>query len=277
MIKPMETLVPRTQYLDRPEGRIAYDIQGAGPLVLLVPGMGDLRSAYRFMTPTLVASGFTVVTTDLRGHGDGDHSFSTYGDEPTAADLAALLAELGPAVIVGNSMAAGAAVIVAADHPGLASGLVLIGPFVRQPASSSPPSRMLLRLLMARPWAAAAWGAYLPTLYAGTLPADFSDYRDQVIRSIRRPGYSRAFSLTTRTRHDHAAALLPHVNTPVLVVMGENDPDFPDPRAEAEWIARAVNGRTEMIADAGHYPQSQQPEQVGRIISEFLTEVTQRA
>jgi len=168
-------------------------------------------------------------------------------------------------------------VIVAADHPGLVSGLVLIGPFVRQPASSTPLSRMLLRLLMARPWAAAAWRAYLPTLYAGTLPADFSDYRDQVIRSIRRPGYSKAFSLTTRARHDRAAALLDHVNTPVLVVMGENDPDFPDPRVEAEWIARAVNGQSEMIADAGHYPQSQQPEQVGRIISEFLTEVTQRA
>ena len=32
-----------TSYLTRPEGRVAYDIDGAGPLVVLVPGMGDLR------------------------------------------------------------------------------------------------------------------------------------------------------------------------------------------------------------------------------------------
>ena len=277
MVKPAVSPAPRTQYLYRSEGRIAYDVQGTGPLVLLVPGMGDLRSAYRFVVPTLVAAGFTVVSTDLRGHGDSDNSFSTYGDVPTANDLTALLTELGPAVIVGNSMAAGAAVIVAADHPGLVHGLVLIGPFVRQPASNTPLNRLFLRVLMARPWAAAAWRAYLPTLYAGTLPSDFSSYRDEVIRSIRRPRYTRAFSLTTRTRHDQAEMSLNRVTAPVLVVMGESDPDFPDPTGEAKWIARAINGRIEMIADAGHYPQSQQPEQVGRIISQFVTEVTERA
>lgn len=277
MPQPTPTPTPQNQYLPRPEGRVAYDIQGAGPLVLLVPGMGDLRSAYRFVTPALVASGFTVVTTDLRGHGDSDPSFSAYGDVPTADDIAALLTELGPAVIVGNSMAAGAAAIVAAEHPELVRGLVLIGPFVRQPASSTPVNRLLLRMMVARPWAAAAWRAYLPTLYAGRRPSDFSDYRDEVIRSICRPGYSRAFSLTTRTRHDQAEMSLDRVNTPVLVVMGESDPDFKDPRTEADWIARAVDGRVEMIADAGHYPQSQQPERVGRIIAEFLAEVTGHA
>jgi len=74
--------------------------------------MGDLRSAYRFLTPELVAAGYTVVTTDLRGHGDSDISFTSYGDTETAGDIAALLRELeAPAVIVGTSMAAGAAVI----------------------------------------------------------------------------------------------------------------------------------------------------------------------
>ena len=33
-----------TVYLDRPEGQIGYDVAGDGPLVVLVPGMGDLRA-----------------------------------------------------------------------------------------------------------------------------------------------------------------------------------------------------------------------------------------
>ncbi|ALO68514.1 hydrolase [Arthrobacter alpinus] len=260
-----------TQHLSVPGGMIAYDIQGMGPLVLLVPGMGDLRAAYRFLTPAIVSAGYTVATVDLRGHGDSDPSFPAYGDVETAADITLLLQKLGaPAVIVGNSMGAGAAVIVAAETPNLVVGLVLIGPFVRQPASSTAFSRLVLRLLMARPWAAAAWKAYLPKLYAGNRPTDFADYLAAVITSIKRPGYARAFSLTTRTDHRQAGTSLLAVTSPTLVVMGERDPDFPDPKGEADWISRTLGGATVMIEDAGHYPQSQQPERTSAAIIRFL-------
>lgn len=60
-----------------------------------------------------VAAGFRVAIMDLRGHGDSDHSFAEYGDGPTAGDIEALARELGgPAMLVGNSMAAGSAVLV---------------------------------------------------------------------------------------------------------------------------------------------------------------------
>jgi pimeloyl-ACP methyl ester carboxylesterase len=269
---------PPTKYLARPEGRIGYDVQGAGPLVLLVPGMGDLRSTYRFLGPALAGSGYQVVTVDLRGHGDSDSSFSTYGDVPTASDLAALLADLGkPAVVVGNSMAAGAAVILAAEHADLVAGLVLLGPFVRQPKSANPFTGLFMRLLMAPLWAATVWSAYMPKLYAGQLPPDFAEYRRTVISSIRRPGYARAFSLTTRTGHVQAGASLDRVHTPAVVVMGRKDPDFPDPQAECEWIARKLGGPAVMIEDAGHYPQSQQPECLASTVLDFLAEVTDRA
>lgn len=276
MTKRDETLGPQTEFLHTDEGRVGYDIQGNGPLVLLVPGMGDLRATYRFLVPTLVSSGNRVVTMDLRGHGDSDTTFSTYGDAPTAGDIVALLRELGPAVIVGNSMSAGAAVLVAADHPELVHGLVLVGPFVRQPASDNPLSRLFFRVLMAPLWAAVVWRAYLPRLYAGRVPDDFAAYRDRIVRSIERPGYARAFSLTTRTSHAQAGASLTRVHTPTLVVMGENDPDFKDPAAEAEWIAASLNGRAVLVADAGHYPQSQQPEYVASAVTAFLTEVKDR-
>jgi len=35
-----------TEFLDIEGGRIAYDVTGEGPLVVLVPGLGDLRAAY---------------------------------------------------------------------------------------------------------------------------------------------------------------------------------------------------------------------------------------
>ena len=266
-----------TGYLDRPGGRIGYDVTGAGPLVVLVPGMGDLRAAYRFLAPPLRAAGYRVACTDLRGHGDSDATFSSYGDEQTAGDVAALISELGgPAVVVGNSMAAGSAVIAAAQRPELISGLVLAGPFVRDPAVSTA-RRLLLRAAMARPWARLAWKSYLPKLYAGERPADFGEYRDRVVASLGRPGYARAFSLTTRTSHAPAEALLAQVAVPVLVIMGEQDPDFGDPGGEAAWIAQALGGQVVMVPEAGHYPQSQRPGITTDAVLRFLVTVHSRA
>jgi pimeloyl-ACP methyl ester carboxylesterase len=266
-----------TSYLDRPGGRIGYDVAGEGPLVVLVPGMGDLRTGYRFLAPALRTAGYRVARTDLRGHGDSDATFSSYGDEQTADDVAALISELGgPAVIVGNSMAAGSAVLAAAQRPGLVSGLVLVGPFVRNPVVGAG-RRVLLRVAMAPLWAAISWKSYLPKLYAGRRPADFGEYRDQVVASLRRPGYARAFSLTTRTSHEAAEARLAEITAPALIVMGEQDPDFPDPRTEADWIASAFHGQVVMVPEAGHYPQSQRPDITTGAIQRFLESVPSRA
>ena len=262
--------LPSTLYLTRPEGRVAYEVGGDGPLVVLVPGMGDLRATYRFLAPVLRAAGYRVACTDLRGHGDSDTTFTAYGDEETAGDLTALIEALGgPAVVVGNSMGAGAAAIVAADRPDLVAGLVLVGPFVRNGPTGAG-KRLLLRLAMARPWAASSWKSYLPKLYAGRRPEDFDEYRSRVVASLRRPGYARAFSVTTRTDHDPAEARLGDIAAPTLVVMGDQDPDFPDPAAEAGWIAAALSAEVVMVPDAGHYPQSQQPEITAQAVVAFL-------
>jgi pimeloyl-ACP methyl ester carboxylesterase len=262
-----------TAYLSRPEGRIAYDVAGAGPLVVLVPGMGDLRSAYRFLSPALIAAGYRVACTDLRGHGDSDTTFASYGDVDTAGDVSALVEELGgPAVIVGNSMGAGAAVLVAAEYPELVSGLVLVGPWVRN-GDVGALQRVLFRLMMARPWVAVAWKLYLPKLYAGRRPDDFEEYRDRLVANLHRPGYAKAFSLTTRTSHAPAEAHLGDVTQPTMIIMGQLDPDFADPTVEADWIGEKVRGEVVMVPEAGHYPQSQQPEQTVEAVVRFLASV----
>jgi pimeloyl-ACP methyl ester carboxylesterase len=265
----ISTRKPDVLALERPEGTVAYEVSGTGPLIVCAPGMGDLRSSYRFLRTELLRAGFRVAVTDLRGHGDSDKSFSEFGDVATAGDLEALIIALGePAILVGNSMAAGSAVLVAARHPELVSGLVLLGPFVRGPETSAV-ARLMTRLLMTPLWAAKAWSLYLPKLYAGTRPADFAQYRDQVSTAIKRPGYARAFSLTTRTRHDDAEQALPLVTAPALIVMGQLDPDFPDPALEANWIADQLRGEVLMVPDSGHYPQSQRADLVGPAITTF--------
>ena len=263
--------------INRPGGTVAYEVAGDGPLVVCVPGMGELRSSYRFVAPVLIAAGYRVALTDLRGHGDSSAGFDEYGDEATAGDVTALVEKLGgPAIIIGNSLAGGSAVLVAAARPDLVAGLVLVGPFVR-PAAASALQRLEFRVLMAPSWARMSWNAYLPKLYSGRKPADFAQYRAEVSAAMKKPGYAKAFSLTTRTSHDAAAAALNSVSAPALVIMGEADPDFPDPRAEAQWIACQLKATVLMVPESGHYPQAQRPDLVAPAVEAFASQVSRRA
>ncbi len=267
----------QTMFLARPGGRVAYEVSGQGPLVVLVPGMGDLRATYRFLAPRLVEAGYRVALSDLRGHGDSDPTFGSYGDLETAGDILALVEALGgPAIVIGNSMGAGAAVCAAAGRPDLVRGLVLVGPFVRD-GDVNVVMRAVMRVAMAPPWAAMAWKSYLPKLYAGRTPQDHEGYLHEVVANLRRPGYASAFSRTTRLTHAPAEAALGRVSAPTLVVMGEQDPDFPDPLAEATWIADTLGGRAVMVPEAGHYPQSQQPDLVADAVTGFLADVAPHA
>ena len=269
-----DTIVRR---LRRPEGSLEYDVAGDGPLVVCLPGMGELRSSYRFTVPALTAAGFRVATLDLRGHGGSDATFSSYDDVAAGTDVLALIDELGgPAVVVGNSMGAGAAVWAAAEQPDLVSGLVLVGPFVRNPPAN-PVMALAFRLAMAGPWAPAAWSRYLPSLYPGRRPDDFAQHRDAIRASMRLPGHARAFTATTRTSHAPAEERLAEVQAPALVVMGGADPDFGDPSAEARWIAERLRAEMLVLPGAGHYPQVELPDEVNPALVAFCGTILRRA
>jgi len=61
---------------------------------------------------------------------------------------------------------------------------------------------------------------------------------------------------------------------PVLVVMGARDPDFPDPRAEAEWIRSQLDAELLLVPGAGHYPQAETPDVVNPALVRFCQDVT---
>lgn len=268
----MEKEAHSTRFLETKEGKIAYDIQGEGPLVICVAGMGDLRSSYRYMTPGLVKAGYKVVQMDLRGHGESDTTFSSYGDPETADDIIAMIEYLKePATVIGNSLAAGAGVIAAAKRPELVRDLVFIGPFVREPKNSKY-VKPILNLFTLPLWAPYTFNMGLAMWFKGSKPADYAEYRKKLIDNIKRPGYRQAFSYTTRAVHTPAEKVIDQVKAPTLTLVGELDPDFPSPQAEMEWIKNATHGEGAIIKDAAHYPQSQQPEKVLEYVLPFLKE-----
>ncbi|MEE4236424.1 MAG: alpha/beta hydrolase, partial [Anderseniella sp.] len=61
-------------------------VEGAGPPLVLVHGIGAARDAWRFMVPRL-KDHFTVITYDLRGHGVSPLPEGEFGLDELVADL----------------------------------------------------------------------------------------------------------------------------------------------------------------------------------------------
>ena len=269
------------QHISRPEGRIAYEIVGNAdaPLVVLVPGMGDLRSTWRELTGPLVQAGHRVAVLDLRGHGDSDTTFSTHGDVVTAQDALALVEHLGgPAVLVGNSMGAGAAGWAAAERPDLVAGLVLTGPFLRErpmPAAVVAVLHGLERVLFARPWGGAVWASYYRGyLNRGTKAPWLDQHVADLRAAMKDPAHLRSFRhLTVQLTHAPVEARVPEIVAPAVAFVGAIDPDFPDPAAEAEWLRGAIDADVTLIPDVAHYPQNQAPEVVVPRTLAFLADL----
>jgi pimeloyl-ACP methyl ester carboxylesterase len=249
--------------------RIAAEVRGSGPLVVCSPGMGDTRDAYGPLADGLVAAGFRVALLDLRGHGDSDTGFPRYGDEATAHDLLAAIDAFGdgPAFVAGASMSAAAAVIAAGRRPDAVAGVLLFGPFVRNGAGKA--AQLGLRALLTRPWGPTVWRLYAAKLWPGL--GDQARARAARTKELlTRPGRWAAFQATARTDHDVVAPWIPQVTAPSLVVMGEADPDWKDPRAEAEWIAQQLGSEVLMVPGVGHAPMLEAPDVVTPRVVAFL-------
>ena len=72
----------------------AYSVEGSGPPLFLIHGIGAARDAWRFMLPIL-ARKFTVVTYDLRGHGASPIPEKEFGLDELVADLEQVRVQTG--------------------------------------------------------------------------------------------------------------------------------------------------------------------------------------
>jgi pimeloyl-ACP methyl ester carboxylesterase len=276
-----------TEYVDVQGGRIASEVVGEGPLVLLSPGMADIRSTYRFLAPLIANAGYRVASVDLRGHGESSTDWDSYSHVDTAGDLIAVIRKLGgPAVIVGHSFSGGATTIAAATNPDLVSAIVEIDPFTRPPEysvaaflrNSGYRRGALLLGRFAMTGSVKTWSKYLNGAFPGRKPADWDTWLPALQANLSEPGRAQAAKkmIGSSATLKKAVARLAEVRSPALVVMGGNDSDFPNPEAEGTGIVGQLPvglGRHVMIENAGHYPHAEYPQEVAAAVIPFLAEV----
>ncbi len=267
-----------TQYLELDSGSIAYDDTGSGPVLICVPGMGDLRGEFRYLAPQLAAAGYRVITMDVRGHGETSATWKDYSVVAIGRDIVNLVQHLnaGPAIILGNSMAAGAAIWAAAEYPNLVRALILLDPAVRGEVNLF--YRLFLNILFARPWGTTVWSMYYKYLFRTRKPADLEEFARGIRQNLEQPGRLEALRKMMVTSKDSSECRMRMAAAvPGLVIMGSKDPDFKDPQAEAEWVAKKLKADLRMIEGSGHYPHTEMPEVTTPQVIEFLNALRQGA
>jgi pimeloyl-ACP methyl ester carboxylesterase len=269
------TLSP-TQFLDVPDGRLAYDDTGSGPLIVATPAMLDLRSELRFLVPLLVDVGFRVVTVDQRGMGETSGEWPRYGSEPLAHDLIALIRQLdaGPAIIYGTSNGAAAGVCVAAEAPDLVRALVLAAPFVRDGKTSWVQRRLesVAKIpFLTRPIYMSYYSRWEPRR---PRVADFDEHVAKLRANLSEPSRRHVIkAYLFEQTHREAEARLGQVDVPSLVIMGTDDVDWPDPEAEAKWIVSQLGSELLLLDGAGHHPHVEYPREVAEAVADFAGRV----
>ena len=224
-------------------------------IVLLHSALGDSRLWAR-QVELLRGRGYDVVAPDLPGFGDTPEPHEPFS-------FVELVADLLPAVLVGNSFGGGIALRVALEHPDGVPRLVVAAPGVPDHEWSSEVREY--------------WEREEALVEAGDLDGatqlnlDFwvAPEHHELVRPLQR----RALELQAGQAPPEVTwpeqRPLSELAMPALVVVG--DRDHSDFLAIGERIAReAPNARLEVVPGAGHLVAIEAPDAFERLLLEFL-------
>jgi len=247
-------------YLDRNGVQIYYEVEGAGPTLLLTHGYGATSQMW---TPQreLFARHFQLIVWDMRGHGRSDYpeDDAAYSEEETVADMAALLDAVGSprAIIGGLSLGGYMSLAFNLVFPERTKALLIIdtGPgFKSEDARSEWNARALER---AKRFEVEGLGPN----FAASAEREAATHRDA-------SGLARAGRGMLTQRDARVISSLPHVRAPSLVIVGADDAPFLN---AADYMASKIpNARKVVLANAGHAANLDQPEAFNQAVLNFL-------
>jgi len=241
--------------------QIAYDVvpgpADATPL-LLTHGYGASRAMWRPNLGALTATR-TVVTWDLRGHGqtDSPRDPRLYSHEHTAGDMVAVLdaCHIAVAAVGGHSLGGFMSLDFHRTHPGRVRCLLL---FDTGPGFSKDASRQ-------------AWNDYARRT-AERLERDGTaalSSSPEVPRAMgNAPGLARAARGMLVQQDARVIRSLPDIAVPTLVLAGADDASF---LAAAHYMASAIaHAEKVIVPGAGHAANIDQPGAFNDTVTGFL-------
>lgn len=254
---------------------IHYETRGRreNPSIVMVLGLSH-RLAHWGRLPELLAEKFFVVTFDCRGMGESERRDEPFTVRDEAGDIAAVMDAAGveQAVVYGRSRGGMLAQEFALDYPERVRALILSGTSHRGPGSVGS-TELVNRAMNFTPemtreeifagqneaMASPGWRERDPDAFARLLATDLEapPRRFAVARQQE--------SIANWSSYDQ----LGQIGCPTLVLCGEDDGMVP-PENSRQLAERIPNARLALIPQCGHLPMLEKPDDVARLVMDFV-------
>ncbi|NNC74683.1 MAG: alpha/beta hydrolase [Acidimicrobiia bacterium] len=268
--------------------------EGTGPAIVLLHGFPELAYSWRHVVGPFVDAGYRVIAPDLRGFGGSSKpdQVEAYGLEHLVGDVLGLIdaLDLGRPTVVGHDWGAVIAWSLAVMHPDRIDKLVSLNVPYRGWCSAFPTTETIREqmadrfgyvLMFQEPGVAEAWfesdpAGKLRAFYSGGAsdPAFLTDDEFAVFLDAFVSGGITGPVNLYRNIDANAAATQHLANAPVtvptLMIATDSDPVLPPSLVEGmdRWVPDL---RVEVIGDCGHWTQQERPDEVVRLILDFLS------
>lgn len=278
--------------------RMHYVEQGEGFPVLLIHGFPELWYSWRHQIPALAEAGFRVIAPDLRGYGGTDkpHAIAAYDIHNLIDDLTGLLdaCAVEKAVIVGHDWGGIIVWPFAQLRPERVERVISLntpfmgrGPVSPLEAFKAAPDGRFNYILQFQPEGVAE--AAMDADVAGVLrrimqenahnPGAITDADLAVfIEAFSAGGFRGPINLYRNFQRNWETTeelMGKPVTQPTLMITAENDRIL-KPEMVQGMERYVPNLRIHNIQNCGHWTQQEQPDEVNRVIIDFLADLSGR-
>ncbi|GAA2237060.1 alpha/beta hydrolase [Rarobacter faecitabidus] len=273
---------------------VTGDEDSRAPLVLLLHSFPEVWWAWRHQLPALAEAGYRAAAIDLRGYGASDKPPMGYDMPNLCRDVAGIVRALGAqeATIVGHGLGGviawsmptvvpsitKAVAAISAPHPArihAAMRSLVTGPVLRALPGALMPGRLerklkrsdfaakVLREGAVMPWAPDELEVYRTAMRLPSVP-------HSSLEAIRWMFLNRSGATFRR----YQATIRSAIRVPALQLSGRFDPFLDAKWATVDAAALCSTFRAEQILGAGHFPHEERPDEVNRILLDWLAEAS---
>lgn len=288
--EPYHRVSMNTAFIEANGIRFHVEVDGDGPLILLLHGFPQFSYQWRHILPSLAARGYRAVAPDLRGIGQTSRPtrIEDYRLRILGEDVAALITALGErkAHVIGHDWGGLIAWETAFAHPEVVDRLIT----VNGPPAHIPPRRWGARLRqLARSWYAfyfaLPWSPerFLTRGHSWIMPRlldggrfsleETAVYRDAICQPDAAWAALAYYRAWVRNIFANARRLRGKVVTaPTLVIWGEQDRSLGVELTHD--MDRYVRGplRIVRLPEEGHWLIQNQPDRFAEMVVDFLQE-----
>ncbi len=256
------------------DAEIAYEILGDGPPVVLLHPFPAHHELWLPAAQVLVTR-YRLILPDLRGHGDSGVGEGPATMEKHAADVARILdhAEVGRAAFAGVSIGGYLLFEFWRRYRGRVAALALCNTKAQPDTPDAKAGRLQAAANVLERGTEPFFESMVPKLMGRTALDTRPDLVEGALRMMRKMS-PEDVALVQRgmAERPNSVPTLKTINVATLLVTGDEDILTGPP--EAELMHQNIPGsQLKIVPRAGHYSPWEQPEQVGKLLRQFLDSV----